>query len=140
MGPERVEGAFECVGFQQETDIHFLVVVLRWLRTAAVAAQKVSPDGRLARSLDNFDRDLPSLKDMRDIGEHMDDYLRGGGPTSTPRGRTCERAHPRRTTLRENEDGSLTFTWAGGQLDLDTALSAAERLYAAIRATRPRGA
>jgi hypothetical protein len=54
-------------------DLQFLIVALRRLRRAAgLAASADDEGGRLRAAIERFDRRLPALAVMRNVGEHLD--------------------------------------------------------------------
>jgi hypothetical protein len=57
--------------FRFWADLQFLIVMLRRLRTAAVIASSVP---EVAAAINEFDRSLPQLAKLRNVGEHIDDY------------------------------------------------------------------
>src|SRR5438876_156473 len=61
--------------FRRWADFQFLIVALTRLRRAATLAAKVPTlPNTIKGALANFDFALPTLKNMRDIAEHFDDY------------------------------------------------------------------
>ncbi|MBK3816463.1 MULTISPECIES: hypothetical protein [Paraburkholderia] len=61
--------------FRWWSDLQFLVVALRRLRRAAAIGVRVpSVSERTKCAIDSFDRLLPDLAKMRNIGEHVDEY------------------------------------------------------------------
>lgn len=116
--------------FRWWADLQFLIVALRRLRTAARLATHVPIiQAEIAAAIDAFDKALPNLKMMRDIGEHIDDYA-------------LDRGRKRSVTRQGLQVGSWdgeTFTWAaGGTIAIDDALRAAEQLFNAMRAAKER--
>ncbi len=63
------------------------------------------------------------LKTMRDTAEHIDDYAIDRG----------KNAHIARGSLEVGVVGDTVFQWIGYELNADTALTAAQRLFKAIR-------
>jgi hypothetical protein len=114
------------------TDLQFLVIALRRLRRAgelALRSNTAAPAVKVA--LDEFDHGLPSLRTMRNIGEHIDAYA-----ADSPK------RYDKSIDRRQLEVGSWngrTFRWLvkqdGTQHELDTeaALAAAERFYDDLR-------
>jgi len=73
-------------------------------------------------ALQEFDSSLPNLSKMRNVGEHLDDYMLGIG-----------RLHAvQRTQLQVSSWNGTAFTWLGVELDIDTALEAAGLLLRAV--------
>lgn len=74
--------------------------------------------------MDDFDAALPSLKQQRDIAEHIDDYAVDSS-----------RRHDKSVGRMQVEVGVLedeSWTWLGQEFNIGTALSAGEALFAAI--------
>jgi hypothetical protein len=106
-------------------DFQLFTTALTWLRRAATLATKVP---RLKSPVEDarntFDTALPRLKDMRDVTEHIDEYAIGKGRKSD--------IISRKSLEVGIIEGSL-FKWRGFELDVDTALSAAEQLFEDIK-------
>jgi hypothetical protein len=115
--------------FRWHADLQFLIVALRRLRRSVELAQRVSAVApALKTALDDFDRQLPDLAKMRNVAEHIDDYLLGTGRL---------RNVPRGALQVATWDGT-EFNWLGVRLDIDVALSSAESLFGALaRAVTP---
>jgi hypothetical protein len=136
---------FASAGFRQEVDVRFLVVALRWLREACRLAAAVTGDRRLEVALGEFDAAFAygddagaenAAKDMRDIGEHLADYIAGRGRLQRSDRRPGDRGHESGLGVRiwaTHPDGDTHFAWADMEIRLDAALEAAERLYGALR-------
>ena len=70
--------------FRRWADFHFLIVALTRLRRATTLAAKVPTlTSAMQNALTNFDAALPTLKKMRDIAEHFDDYATDRGRDSS---------------------------------------------------------
>jgi hypothetical protein len=124
----------ECFVMRWWTDLQFLIVALRrFRRSVEVAAHipAIADDVRAAAAA--FDRAVPSLALMRNIGEHIDEYAID---------------HPKRhvesVDRRQLEVGwwdGTTFSWLQRpdgvtcELNVDTALRAAEQLFEALPRT-----
>lgn len=110
--------------FRWQADAQFLVTALSHLRTAVELATQVED---VAESLRNalaiFDKRLPGLRTMRNVGEHFDDYLMGKG-----------RSHKeiRRGALQVASFDGEVFSWLGVTLDIDCALYSAQQLFAEL--------
>lgn len=114
------------------TDLQFMIVALRRLRRAAeLAARSTSAAHDVRAALTAFDAALPSLKTMRNVGEHIDSYA-----LDSPRrhGKSIDRRQ-----LEVGEWDGTTFRWLRQrdgryhELNTSVALAAAERLYDAVR-------
>jgi hypothetical protein len=110
--------------FRRWADFQFLIVALTRLRRAATLAATVPTVKSAIRiALASFDAALPTLKNMRDIAEHFDDYAldRGRDPSIS------------RKSLEVGVVGDSVFQWLGHQLDADAAVTAARQLFKAIQ-------
>src|SRR5882757_8250933 len=109
--------------FRRWGDWQFLIVSLRRLRQAA---RIVRFDPLVGSAIARFDRALPSLMTMRNVGEHVDDYAedRGHDPGIS------------RKDLQVGIYSAEEFEWLGHRLNADEALSAAETLLAAVQAAQ----
>jgi len=131
-------------GFRKEVDLRFLVLALRWLREACSIAAGITQDRVLMAALDRFDSAVPGCKDMRDVGEHLRDYLRGRGKLQRPEVRQARASRGGNPDVGRQEAlgvrvweaatgcGGTRFTWAGMDIDVDQALTTAEALYASL--------
>ena len=111
--------------FRWHADLQFLIMALRRLRRSAALAAGVSAvSTNLQASIAEFDRRLPGLTRMRNVGEHLDDYVHG-----SPKRRHKE---VNRGELQCSTWDGAVFNWLGVELDIDVALKAAEALFAAV--------
>lgn len=117
-------------------DLQFLIVALCRLRRAAELAATADDENRGVRAaLDAFDRRLPALAVMRNVGEHLDAY---GADSPTRHRKSIDRRQLQVGTFDER-----TYRWLldeRGQwleLDVDDARDAAEELFSAIRHPSP---
>lgn len=110
--------------FRRWADFQFLIVALTRLRRATTLAAKVPAlTSAMQNALTKFDTALPALKNMRDIAEHFDDYAMDRGRDSTV---SCK-------SLEVGIIGNSVFQWLGHELNADTAVSAAQRLFKDIQ-------
>jgi hypothetical protein len=110
--------------FRYWADLQFLITSLRRLRRAAeLAAKPERYRRRIKLAIQVFDDELPDLRKMRNVGEHLDEYAVDRG---------LNRRIDRRDLQAGNWDGT-TFEWLGGALNIEEAVAAAERLYEAVR-------
>lgn len=81
-----VSAAFADKGFQKEIDARFLIVALRWFHRSCAAAAAASGDEGLRRAVAEFEQGVlhGKAKEMRDIWEHLDEYVRGIGVLQRP--------------------------------------------------------
>jgi hypothetical protein len=108
--------------FRFWADLQFLIVALRRLRRAATIA---AFEPTVAAAIADFDRSLPGLATMRNVGEHVDAYA-----TDDPK------RHHLMVTRGKLQVGSFdgtTFDWLDQNLNIDVAKTAAERLFCAVR-------
>lgn len=109
--------------FRWHADLQLLIAALRRLRRAAeLAASVPDVDGDLLVALGRFDEPLPDLAKMRNVGEHIDDYLMGRG--------RAKNVH--RSSLQVSSWDGTVIKWLDGNLDTDAALSPAQSLFAAL--------
>ncbi len=109
--------------FRVEADLRFMLVALRQIRRAAELATKVagvSPDLQVAIAA--FDTRLPALSRMRNVEQHMDDYVLGKG-----RDKTVIRGQ-----LQVNAWDGKVFHWLDETLDVEEAERAAVDLFAVV--------
>jgi len=59
---------------QRQRDLDFFLIALNRLRIAVVSLNKKIKDREISNSLKEFNKDIPDIKDLRDIGEHFDEY------------------------------------------------------------------
>ncbi len=126
---------FAAAGFRQEIDVAFLLLALRWLREACQLIAELTGDKVLANALGEFDRRLPEARDLRDVREHIRDYIKGSGKLQAKK-TAPDRLVPvsslgTRTWLGHDELSH--FMWADKEVQLNDALPAAEALFRAMR-------
>jgi hypothetical protein len=76
-------------------------------------------------ALDEFDKSLPGLTKMRNVGEHVDAYA-----VNDPKRRAVSVDSGQ---LQAGCFDGTVYDWLGESLNIDTALSSAEKLYARIK-------
>lgn len=103
-------------------DLQFLIVMLRRLRRSASIAAFVPP---IADALAEFDRSLPGLAQMRNVGEHIDAYA-----MNDPK-----RHHQDvdSSGLQVGSWGYPVYSWLGHNLNVDEAVKAADQLFIAVK-------
>jgi hypothetical protein len=112
--------------FRWWVDLQFLIVALRRLRRAAELASRVASAGpSVALALKKFDEALPQLSVMRNVGEHIDDYLLGNSKT--------RHKQVSRGMLQSGTWDGVTYTWLNESLNVDGAHDAAFQLFSALR-------
>lgn len=122
------ERFFAGAGFRMEVDLHLLLILLVRLQRAAELIARLVDDDDLRCAIDDFDTHLP-LKRMRNVGEHVDDYIAEEGRAQPP---ISTASLGTRWWGKTSKEG-MTFSWAGMTIGLDEAKSAAEDLYRALR-------
>lgn len=114
--------------FRKWADFHFLIVALTRLRRAAVLATKVTViKPEIKKALAEFDVELPNIKTMRDVTEHIDDYATDDGRNK----------NVSRKSLEVSALNDTTFEWLGFKLDAHKALNSSEKLFDAIKSNAP---
>jgi hypothetical protein len=110
--------------FRWHADLQFFIVALRRLRRAVeLGAEVRSVSDDLRAALVAFDGRLPGLAKMRNVGEHINDYMLGDGRVAD-----VQRGH-----LQLSRWEGAVFSWLGVDLDADAALAAAETLFEAVK-------
>lgn len=111
--------------FRWWSDLQFLVVALRRLRRSATIGIRVSAvSERIGLAVRSFDSRLPDLAKMRNIGEHVDEYV-----VDAPRRHYAD--VDRRQLQVGTWDGKV-YRWIG-ELDVDVAKEAAEQLLYEVK-------
>jgi hypothetical protein len=106
------------------SDFHFFIVALTRLRRASELAAKVSPiNQKLRAALIAFDTELPHLKKLRDVAEHIDDFAIDGGKDKNISRKSLEVAVC---------DGEK-WQWLGFEIDIGKAFSASVRLFETLK-------
>lgn len=109
---------------RKAADFHFLVVALMRVRRAATLVSKSS---NIKNAIGKFDKEVPSLRSMRNVLEHIDDYIDGKGrDTSVVIGELFIYAF-----------GSDKVAWSKYEIDLEKALKASANLFKAIQENPP---
>jgi hypothetical protein len=107
-------------------DFQFLVVALRRLKRAAEIATRVSSvRPSLKTAIAEFDRKLPFLNKMRNVGEHIDSCA-----IDDPKRHHGDVQRIQLQVASCNDEG---FTWLDQELKYDVALEASEHLFRAIK-------
>lgn len=105
-------------------DLQLLLTSLVRLRAAARLAQTTHRSaGVITNALADFDRQLPHLRSMRNVVEHIDDYAGDRGRDTTVRP----------SMLEVGAWDGHRFTWIGRSIDIGTAEDAGRALYRQIR-------
>lgn len=107
-------------------DFEFLVVALYRLKRSAELASKVpSVRVHMETAIKEFEGALPFLREIRNVGEHFDDYAVDGQ-------RRRHKNVSRRQLQVSKWDGK-TYYWLGHEVDIDAAFKAAKNLFLAIK-------
>ena len=105
---------FAAAGFRREVDLQLLLVLVVRLRRLVGLAAKLTRNRVLGEALAEFDERFPTARQMRNVSEHLDDYIEGRG---------------HRQALAPHESlgvriwgappgGEMTFEWAGETIAL----------------------
>lgn len=112
--------------FRWWADLQFLMVALRRLRRAAeLAATIPTVTKEITDALQKFDKSLPSLRVLRNVGEHIDAYAVDN-----------EKRHHKDVTRYQLQVGKwdgTTYEWLDNKLNVDQAHEAAFQLHQAVR-------
>ena len=112
--------------FRWWVDLQFLIVALRRLRRSAELAIRVSTAKSIvADAIKQFDRELPMLQKMRNVGEHINDYA---VDSEKRRHKDVERF-----SLQVGSFDGTTYEWLGACLNIDEAHFASIHLWEAVR-------
>lgn len=112
--------------FRWWVDLQFLIVALRRLRRSAELATRVSIAKTIVtNAIKQFDRELPMLQKMRNVGEHIDDYA---VDSERRRHKDVERF-----SLQVGSFDGTTYEWLGAHLNIDEAHSASTHLLGVVR-------
>jgi hypothetical protein len=123
------EEFFAAAGFRREVDLQlFLVLVARLRRMAGLIADLTS-DELFAQDLAEFDQRFPAARHMRNVSEHLEDYIAGTGRRQDL---VCDGSLGVRS-WNTSADGGIVFAWAGKTVDLGDLQEAAENLYRSLR-------
>lgn len=123
---DSVEPEDEDFLFRPWADFQFLIVALRRLRRAAELGRQVALVRRhVTAAIRDFDRALPYLAKMRNVGEHVDDYA-----SDRP---NRKHADVDRKQLQVGARHGALFEWLGHTVDIFAAEDAAGRLFGAVR-------
>ena len=107
-------------------DLQFLILALYRLRTAVKIAVKIPTISKEMRTaLNRFDKAIPDLKKLRDIGEHIDEYAVDHPRRHVP-------SVDRKQLQVGSWDGTV-YEWLGVRLNVDEANNAAEELFKTLQ-------
>lgn len=101
----------------------FLVALMRLRRTVSLAAKIPSLKADIENALRDFDTALPTLKEMRDTAEHIDDYVMNKGKN--------RQIMP--SSLEVWVVDYPVVKWLYLELNIDAAFSAAQTLFGALQ-------
>jgi len=111
-----------CEFWEQVADIHFYIVALRRFRRAVSVGASIT---KLKPEIDNaltiFDKEAGFTKKMRDIIEHIDDYI-----SNSPKRHHKDITNSTLYTIHFKKGA---FCWADSEFNVNTIQQAAYRLY-----------
>ncbi len=121
-----VEPEDETFIFRWWVDFQFLILALCRLRRAVKIAHKVPAiTGDVKVALHKFDRALPHLIRLRNVGEHIDEYV---VDSESRHDKTVEHKG-----LQVGNWNGTIYEWLDIQLNVHDALVAAEELYGVLQ-------
>ena len=110
-------------------DFEFLIMIISRLRRAACLAQQATEaTDSVKNAINAFDKALPTLKKLRDVAEHIDEYSMDNG-----RNKSVSRMDLEVSSLTHH---GQTFTWLGESINVDRALEASTALFKSIKEAR----
>lgn len=108
--------------FKYWIDLQFFILSLYRFRNMVKLAAKIdSISIPVKNAIQDFDRGMPDLKIMRDVGEHMYDY-----------GIDHERRHVKEINRKHLQSGTfdgIIFTWLDKKMNINSALDETVKLY-----------
>ena len=109
-----------------EVDLHFLLVALVRLQRCIARIGETVPGlhDTIARRARLFEDEIPSLRMLRNVSEHSDDYNLDAGHD-----RSVSRRQVQTWALDTNDDGGVIWRWLGESLDVRRSQEAAVALY-----------
>jgi len=114
--------------FRKFIDFEFLIVLLtRFRRVVKLASNIPEIKSAITLALNEFDSNLPQLKKLRDVAEHIDDYAIDKGRDSS-----IERKQLEVSCLCEGEN-DVTLSWLGYEINISDALQASYKLFDVIK-------
>jgi hypothetical protein len=115
--------------FQWWIDLQFFIVSLRRTRGAAKLGLQVPGQKKaITEAIAAFDRAVPNLHLLRNVGEHIDDYTLGKGRNSSIG----------RSQLQVGGWDGTIFKWLDVELNAEGALNAARKLVGEVEWARAR--
>jgi hypothetical protein len=108
-------------------DLQFLIVALRRIHRAASLGLLGLPETctTIRNAIQTFEGTLPGLAAMRNVGEHIDDYVVGAG----------HQKNVDRAQLQVGSFDGTTYEWLDRKLNIDDAQRATDTLYLAVRSS-----
>jgi hypothetical protein len=109
-----------------EVDLHFFLVALVRLERCVSRVAVGVPELRvpLDRRIQTFDGEVPALRKLRNVSEHIDEYNLDEGHDSS-----VSRRQVQTWAMDVSRDGGLIWRWLGEALDVRRAHEAAVILY-----------
>jgi hypothetical protein len=106
-----------------------LIITLSRLRKTALLLKNTQTyEVKMMCAIEKFDKQLPNLRRMRNVGEHVDSY-----------GSDSPKRHDLSITRKGLQVGSwdgATFIWLSCALNIDEALKSANELFGEMKACR----
>jgi hypothetical protein len=134
--PSPHDELFDGIGFRSAVDFRFLVVALRWLQDIAEHVARATANPGLKAAIKEYENAIPEARDMRNLGEHLPEYLVGSGRMQHRKDLLKQRGHVNQLGVMVwtgSGDHGSRLTWTGTNVDADEARVAADRLFVAIR-------
>jgi hypothetical protein len=135
-GPSEHDESFDGWGFRSAVDFRFLTVALRWLEDIAEHANRTLADHELSGAIQAFRDAMPEARNMRNIGEHLPEYLLGAGRLQQQADLLAQRGQTNQLGVMiwtGHAEHGTQLTWAGTNIDANEARRAADHLYLAVR-------
>lgn len=115
--------------FRRWSDLQFFIVTLEWLHASAKIAIKVSNTNiasGMVVAINEFEKAVPGLRKLRNVGEHLDEYAVDAGKDPTVS----------RRQLEVGQWHDPVFNWLEVTLNIDDAKVAAETLFKTLQTMR----
>jgi hypothetical protein len=112
--------------FRWWVDLQFFILALYRLRTAVKIARNISAISfSIDAAISQFDKDIPDLKKLRDIGEHIDEYAVDS-----------QKRHDKSVDRKQLQVGTWkdpVYEWLDVSLNVDNSKIAAEKLFRTLQ-------
>lgn len=125
---ETNEPEFADFPFQPLVDFHFLVTALTRLQEIAEALKAIEDmEPVMEKAIESFEKEVPGLRDIRNVLEHIGEYARGAGHDQDVQ-------YGEMFTVVLDSD---CIQWLGYELRPRAALSASDTLFHVIKENPP---